>query len=136
MKRDQVLLRDQKIAPQRRCAGRVPLDLSVHDKYIESVYGKTKHKIHFGHSQDDVNRRRRQLEHLLWSEERRAFSLQKAEILEQALTRKFDKAYVDVVSHYVSRFVDDHSAGYTRTALELLEEQIRCAIILNKAINK
>ena len=142
MKRDQVLLRDQKIAPQLRCAGRVPLDLSVHDKYIESVYGKTKHKIHpdqqpFGHSQqDDVNRRRRQLEHLLWSEERRAFSLQKAEILEQALKRKFDRAYVDVVSHYVSRFVDDHSAGYTRTTLELLEEQIRCAIILNKAIDK
>jgi hypothetical protein len=76
------------------------------------------------------------LEHLLWSEERRAFSLQKAEILEQAFTRKFDRAYVDLVSHYVSRFVDDHSTGYTRTALELLEEQIRYAIILNKAIDK
>lgn len=139
----QQLLQDQKIAPQLRCAGRVPLDFSVHDKYIESVYGKTKHKIHPDHhpglglgQQDDIDRRRRQLEHLLRSEERRAFSLQKAEILKQAFSRKFDRAYVDVVSHYVSRFVEGHSAGYTRTALELLEEQIRCAIILNKAIDK
>lgn len=140
----QQLLRDQKIAPQLRCAGRVPLDLSIHDKYIESVYGKTKLKMHPVHQpvglgqQVDVDHRRRkqQLELLLRSEERRAFSLQRAEILEQALTRKFDGEYADVVSHYVSRFVEGHSAGYTRTALELLEEQIRCAIILNKSIDK
>jgi len=135
----QQLLRDQKIAPHLGCAGRVPLDLSVHDKYTQTVYGHTRshHPLQSLGLVPEGVRRRRRLEHLLWSEEQRAFGLQKADILQQVFMRKFDREYMDVVSNYVSGFLKDHSAGYTGIALELLEERIRCAIIiLSKPIDK